>query len=46
MSDLVAFRVIVQGAESRKAGIMTTAEVVRGLADAAAGIISVANPRN
>ena len=46
VSDLVAFRVIVQGAESRKAGIMTTAEVVRGLADAAAGIISVANPRN
>ena len=42
VSDAVSFRVMVHGAESRVAGIMTTAETVRGLAAAAAGIVSVA----
>jgi hypothetical protein len=41
----VSFRVIVQGAESRAAGIMTSAETVRGLAAAASGIVSVALAR-
>ena len=41
----VFFRVIVQGAESRVAGIMTSAETVRGVAAAAAGIVSVALAR-
>jgi len=41
----VSFRVIVQGAESRVAGIMTSAETVRGVAAAAAGIVSVALAR-
>jgi hypothetical protein len=44
VSDTVGYRVIVQGADSRTAGIVTTAEVVQGLTDAAAGIVSVANP--
>ena len=41
----VSYRVIVQGADSRVAGIMTTRETVRGLAAAAWGAVLVAAPR-
>jgi hypothetical protein len=40
----VGYRLIVSGASERVAGIMTTAEVVRGVAEAAAGAGNVARP--
>lgn len=41
----VAYRLIVHGADSLVAGIMTTRETIRGLADAAAGAVAVAGSR-
>jgi hypothetical protein len=38
----VAFRMLVAGAESRVAGIMTTADVIRGVMEAASGVVTVA----
>jgi hypothetical protein len=45
VGERVSFRLVIQGAESRIGGVMATRESVRGLADAAAGIVSVANPK-
>jgi hypothetical protein len=38
----VTYRLLVSGASSRVAGIMTSADLVRGIADAAAGAVALA----
>ena len=38
----VAYRLLISGAESRVAGLMTSVELVRGLAEAASGAVAVA----
>jgi hypothetical protein len=45
VTERVAYRLVVQGAESRLGAVMSSRESVRGLAVAAAGIVSVANPK-
>lgn len=41
-AQAVTFRLLVSGAESRVAGIMTTADIIRGVTDAASGAVTVA----
>lgn len=41
-TDAVTYRLLVSGASSRVAGLMTTAELVRSLVEAAAGAVAVA----
>ena len=41
-AQAVAFRMLVTGAESRVAGIMTTADIIRDITNAAGGAVAVA----